>query len=129
MNKYLRAILVLFVFIFAYEWLVHGVLLAPFYNETAMLWRPEAEMQSKIHWMFIGQLLTAVIACMLFSRSDSSQLADYFIFGALLGLLFCAAQLVMYTVAPYPILLVAYWCVAELVKYTLAGVLFYFVGR
>lgn len=129
MNKYLRVILVMFVFIVAYEWLVHGVLLASLYNETAMLWRPEEDMQSKIHWMFAGQLLTAVLVCMLFSRSDSSQLADYFIFGALLGLLFCAAQLVMYAVSPYPVILIVYWCLAELIKFSLAGLLFYFFGR
>ncbi len=45
MNKqrYVISALVTFVFVFLYEFLVHGFLLGDLYKQTAQLWRSEKE--------------------------------------------------------------------------------------
>lgn len=40
------SIIVGFVFVYLYEWLVHGVLLMDVYNATANLWRAQEDMQA-----------------------------------------------------------------------------------
>lgn len=52
------------VFLFAYDWLVHGHLLMADYQATASLWRPEAEMQALWPWCIAYHVaLAAVITC------------------------------------------------------------------
>lgn len=43
-KRYLLAALCLFVFIFLYEWFVHGYLLTGMYQETSRVWRSYAQM-------------------------------------------------------------------------------------
>ena len=46
MKRFLGAAIVLFGFIFAYEWVVHGMLLTQIYESTASVWRPHEQMVS-----------------------------------------------------------------------------------
>lgn len=129
MNKYLKSLFIVFIFIFLYEWLLHGILLKGTYDATASLWRPEAAMQKMFPIMLLGQFFIAFFVCLLFARSDSTRPKDFIVFGALLGALAGAGALVMYSVAPYPMYLVIYWIVGGVVEFALAGYLFYLLNR
>lgn len=129
MNKYLKSLFIIFIFIFLYEWLLHGFILKGAYEATASLWRPEANMQKLLPFMFIGQFFIAFFACLLFARSDSSKVKDFVIFGALLGALAGAGQVIMYTVAPYPLYLTVSWIAGGVVEFALAGYLFSCLNR
>ena len=111
---------VLFVYIFVFEWVFHGVILADMYQSTAELWRSEEAMMEKLGWMIAGQALIAIFLVQIFRHLQSNTVKV----GALLGALYGSAQLVMYSVAPYPLGLTLIWIVGGIVEYTLAGVLF-----
>jgi hypothetical protein len=59
-NRLILAIVVAFIFVFATDFLIHAVWLAPDYKATAQLWRPEAEMGARFPWMLTAQLLAAI---------------------------------------------------------------------
>jgi hypothetical protein len=42
---------------FAWGWLLNGVLLKDVYAEAPSLWRSQSEMMSLFHWIIIGQAL------------------------------------------------------------------------
>jgi len=121
MNKYLRSVIVLFVFIVLYEWLVHGVILQSVYQATEQLWRTVSEQKAHVHILFLGHAVSAFAIYLLFSRSDSTLASDFVIFGAFLGLLTAGWRIVMYSVVPYPWWLVALWIIFDIVKYSLVG--------
>ena len=129
MNKYLKSLFVMFVFIFLYEWLLHGIILKDSYQATASLWRPEAQMQKLLPFMFAGQFFIAFFVCLLFARSDSTRVKDFVIFGALIGALAGSGQVIMYSVAPYPMYLTVCWIIGGVIEFALAGYLFYLLNR
>ena len=67
-KRYLGATIALFVFVFLYEWLVHGYLLMDTYKETPKLWRDFAEMQSNMPLMMGIQLFLSAWMAFIFTQ-------------------------------------------------------------
>lgn len=107
-----------FLFIWASDFLIHGVLLKTTYMDTASLWRTEEEMQKRIFWMFLSQLISAKFLTILFARGyeNGNGVAEGFRFGFLLAPLMIAPILVQYTVSPIPINLIVAWILAGIVQ-------------
>ena len=64
-KRLIIAIVIVFIAIFATDFLIHGVWLKSDYAASASLWRPESEMQKLMGWLRLGQLLAAVTATVL----------------------------------------------------------------
>src|SRR5690349_12907057 len=100
-KRLLLAIVAVFVFIFAFEWVFHGVLLKGIYAETANLWRPESEMTARFHWLVIGQAVIAVMFGVLFARGFAAGgVAGGIRLGIIIGLLRIGLDLITYAVQP-----------------------------
>ncbi|MBS0614994.1 MAG: hypothetical protein JSR58_00390 [Verrucomicrobia bacterium] len=57
LKRFIGATVVLVVFLYFYEWLIHGVLLMNTYNETPNLWRPMQQMQSMMSLSLLFRVL------------------------------------------------------------------------
>lgn len=68
MKRFLGATLVLFVFIFFYEWIVHGMLLMSTYMMTPHVWRDFAEMKANMPMAMIVQFVLAVWITFAFTQ-------------------------------------------------------------
>jgi hypothetical protein len=133
-SKCLLSVVAVFVFIFAYDWLVHGVLLKDAYVQTASLWRPIEEMQSlwPLCFVFHGALaiLYSALFCMA-ARKDSSScdanvpaapteekkccpIKKGVCFGTILGLLLGVMNGAAYMHIPIPVSLAVSWFFAGL---------------
>ena len=113
-----------FIFIFIFEWLFHGMILADAYQATAQLWRTEADMQSHFYWMLLGQLLFAVMFCFIFTKGYQQKgLAEGARYGFYMALFISTTTLVMYAVTPYPGTLVTAWIIGGIVELVLAGMI------
>lgn len=112
MKRFLIAGIAAFVFVFLYEFVVHGFLLQGIYQETAHLWRPEAEMQ--MGFMLLGQLLFAMAIAFFYpivgSDTDCKKAIP---FGLGLGLVLAALQISAYAYMPIPLALSIYWALAS----------------
>jgi hypothetical protein len=122
-KRFLLAWIGVFVVIFGFEWLFHGMYMKEMYLQTASLWRTEAEMHALFHWMLIGQFLFAGIFSYIFTKGyENKGIGEGVRYGFLIGLLMGAPQLIMYAVAPYPMEMIVKWIVGGIVEFCLAGV-------
>jgi hypothetical protein len=113
-----------FLFIFVYEWLFHGILLKDMYTQTANLWRTEEEMSRYFHWLIIGQLMLSVVFCFIFTKCyENKSICEGLRYGLWMGLFLSSPNLIMYAVAPYPWKLIATWTIGGVIEFTIAGVI------
>lgn len=112
-KRFLIASMAAFVFVFLYEFVVHGFLLKDIYQETAHLWRPEAEMQ--MGFMLLSQLLFAMAIAFFYPIvGPDTDCKKAIPFGLGLGLVLAALQIGAYAYMPIPLALSIYWALASL---------------
>lgn len=95
-------------------YLIHQVWLAPTYAATASLWRPEAEMQSKMWIMFVTSAVWSFVFTFIFARGyEGKGVGEGVRYGLLIGL-FTALPMAYdnYVVLPIPYELALKWFLA-----------------
>lgn len=130
-KRLVLAIVVVFVGMWATDFLIHQVWLQKDYVATLSLWRPEGDMQKHMGWIFAGQFLAAVAFVVIWSRGfpTAATLGGSITFGLFMGLFSEATTLILYAVQPMPANLAAKWFIAGVVRGALMGSLVYLVGR
>ncbi len=104
-----------FVFVFIFEFLVHGFLMKGQYEATMSVWRPQSE--SNMAVMFLGQILFALAVAFFYpivGPDKDCKKAVPFGFG--LGLVMAMPQIATYSYLPIPITISLLWAVAAFVK-------------
>lgn len=132
MNKKKFAILsvVMVLYFFFTDFLIHGVLLKNLYMATANLWRPEAGMHDNMPLMLLGQALVAVFFSWIFVHGYKGKgWQEGVRYGLLLGGYNMANQLIMHVVSPYPVALTASWIGLGFAQAIGGGVLASFVYK
>jgi len=124
-KRCLLASLAVFVVIGVLEMVIHGGLLKGIYQQTASVWRPEAEMMKMMWIMWVGYLIMAPLFTYLFSKGveeGKGMVGQGLRFGLLIGIFIGAPMsLGWYVVLPIPGILAFYWFAAGLVESLAAG--------
>ena len=121
-KRLLICTLVVFVFMFFYEFGFHGILLQADYEQLPNIMRTEADAQSLFHFLVLGLLLMSYIICVVFERGyENRGLAEGARFGLLIGLLLSGPSLIFYAVMQFPGDLVLKWFAGGLLELVLAG--------
>jgi hypothetical protein len=114
-NRYILASLAGFVFLFAFDFVLHGVLLHSTYMETAQLWRPEGESQFWV--MMLSQLLFAfTTACFFVRHQEGKGLNEGLRFGCYLGLIIASLTLGTYFYLPISAGLTVSWMLGDVLR-------------
>jgi len=126
MNRWLYASAAAFVVLAVLEFVVNGVLLAGIYQQTASVWRPEAEMVS-LSWLFwLAYLVFAPVFTLIYSQgfeSNKEGIGQGLRFGIYVGLLTAIPMnLIWYVVLPIPASLAVYWAIAGMVEMIAMGI-------
>lgn len=105
-------------------YLVHQVWLAPTYASLANVWRPEAEMQSKMWIMFVTSAFWSFFFCYIFARGyEGKGLAEGARYGAIIGLFFGISQSYdSYVIYPIPYSLALKWFLSGLAVCVVLGI-------
>ena len=123
MKRLILAILAGWVVIFATDIVVHHFWLAPDYEATKSIWRPEAEMQTRIHWMFIAQFLGVATFVILWAKGFAGgSIGTGMVFGLLMGLFQAIWVLVNYVLIPMPGDLAIKWFFAGIAQAVIFGI-------
>lgn len=123
MKKFSITVVAVLVVTMVTNFVIHQVLLKDMYAATASLWRPEAEMQGLMHYMLLGQLVTAIAFAWIFIHGyKGTGIMEGVRYGLLMGLFQAGGNMIMYVVAPYTCALVTAWTVAGFVQSVLVGV-------
>ncbi len=105
-----------FVFVFMYEFLVHGALMRGMYEATSSVWRPEAE--SNMFVMVLSHFLFAMAVAFFYPivGKDTADCKKAIPFGIGLGLVLAMPQIATYSYLPIPITISLLWALAVFVK-------------
>ena len=113
-KKLLMAFVAVYVVGQAMNYGIHGVWLAPTYASLASVWRPQAEMESKMWVMFATAAVFSFFFCYVFARGyEGKGLAEGARYGGVIGLFFVLSQVYeSYVNYPIPVSLAHKWFVA-----------------
>lgn len=126
MNKkrYWLATLVVFIFIFFYDWIFHGVVLRDLYMATASLWRTHEVMQMFFGWIIAGQLLLSIMFCWIFTKGYQQRgLLEGVRYGLYIGILMSAPEMIRYAVQPISLTLLWSWIGGGILEFIIAGII------
>ncbi len=125
------AIVVVFIAVFATDFVIHGVWLNARYKETMQLWRPEAEMQKHFGWLMLGQFLATITFVVLWAKGFAEKACPVcaVMFGLFMALFSQANTLVTYAVQPMPADIPIKWFVGAVVQGVLLGLIVFFVYK
>ena len=104
-----------FIFVFLFEFLMHGFLMKGMYEATMAVWRPQAE--SNMAVMMLSQFLFAIAVAFFYpivGLDKECKKAVPFGFG--LGLVMAMPQIASYSYLPIPISISLAWAAASFVK-------------
>ena len=124
-KRYVLGSLAVFVFIYLAEFLFHGVIMAGKYQEQIELLRPEAGSMARMPVMALGFLIMAFGFCFVFTKGyEGKGIAEGIRFGLYVAIAFgLSANLINYTVFPWPGMWVAYWTIGETIIMMMGGAL------
>ncbi|MFA4924547.1 MAG: hypothetical protein WC557_10180 [Ignavibacteriaceae bacterium] len=123
MKKFLLAILAVFVAWEVLDYIIHVVILAQQYKDTASLWRPEGEM--KMWLMVIVTLISSAAFCYLYDAFvKDKSMANAVKFGLVFGI---GTGIGMgygtYSVQPITYMIAFTWFLGTVVEATVAGLI------
>ena len=114
-----------FVFVFIYEYIVHGVLLVPAYEQTPELWRPMEEYESFMGFAITMQILTTAALALIYTRHHEGKgFKEGIRFGVMLGILLGLLQFSSFIWMPISIMLAGAWLVTSFLKTVGLGIIF-----
>ncbi|GJL86169.1 MAG: hypothetical protein DHS20C02_19440 [Micavibrio sp.] len=129
--RYLAAALAGFVFIFAFDFLVHGNLLMDLYEQTSELWRAPEDMV--MPWMMGTQILIALITAFIYAcgccDKEGKGIKCGIGFGIKIGLLMAVLMAASYAWMPIPLALALGWAGAGLGTGLGLGIIFSLVYK
>lgn len=120
--RYILAVLAAFITVFVFDWLWHGILMMDMYNETAALWRSEAEMSDYFLFMLLMQFVLAKWLVFIYTRNvEGKGWTEGLRYGALMGGLGAIFGAQTYAFMPLPVAIPAYWAVGYMIQFILVG--------
>ena len=123
-RNFFFAFIATFIFMFLFEWLLHGKFLRDTYMETAGLWRQAADYKNHFYFLFTGEAIIALMFVMIFAvHCRSGGIAAGLGLGTMLAVLYIGASLITYAVQPLPSKLIVFWSIGGLIEYAIAGVI------
>lgn len=129
-GRFIGAVLAVFAFMFFYEWLLHGHFLMPFYEQTRVLWRDFADMQSNMHIMVAFQLALATWTTLVFTQIyPEGGVARGILFGLFFGVFAALLNSAWWQWLPVPNELGIGWFLGSLLEGLVAGFLMGLIYR
>lgn len=133
--KCLVPVAAVFVTIFIFEWLFHGVYMMPAYQATAEHWRPESEMQGLMWVCILTKLIMAfAITCLYCWIAKGSPCGGKCTktgakFGFKIGMLLGAQQFASYIWLPIEMDMAVKWFAGNVIMGVLIGIVLALVSR
>lgn len=109
------------IFIFLFDWVVHGMLLVGQYEMYESLWRSASEMESMMGFMVFSQALLAFAMAYFVDRKGIRGWKRGAKFGAMIGTFFAAMAVGNYLFLPLALTLPVLWAVSIFVSMTCVG--------
>jgi len=123
-KKFIIASLAVFVVSSVLSFICHGVLLQGAYQATAEVWRPEADMNSKMPLMWATGLLVSFLFVFIYTKGYQGKgIMEGVRYGLWIGLLMSIPMAFnSFVTLPVPLSLAVQWFVYGVIQYILLGI-------
>lgn len=125
-QRWVVASIVVTVVVAILEMIIHGFLIQPMYQETASVWRPQAEAQAIMPLMWLGYAIFAPFFVWVYAQGatpGAEPIEQGVRFGFMLGVgLSAMNSFIWYVVLPIPHQLAVVWFFAGVGVYIAAGI-------
>ena len=125
-GRYVLGSVVVALYFYLYEWLLHGIIMSKSYNEQLGLFRPDIESGIFLFWMLLGLVIMAFGFCFIFLKGyENKGIGEGFRYGLYVGITFAVSTaLIEYSVFPFPGSWVISWIIGYMIMMILAGIIF-----
>lgn len=121
--RFLMALVAAFVFVFAFDFVFHGVYMKDaWYDPHSSFWRPPEE--ALMQWMMIGQFLMVFAIAMTLVFSGKHGAGAGATAGLCVAIAYASLYIVFYAVQPFPSGMVINWILGAGAEAIMAGALF-----
>jgi len=129
-KRLILTIVVVFVVVFATNFLIHGLWLQGVYKETVSLWRTDAEMQKHFPFMLLGNFLFAATFVVIWSKGFPAvaTLGGSCLYGLTMALFAQSLTIITYVVQPMPGSLMGKWFAAGIAQGFVLGLVVFLLG-
>lgn len=130
-KRFLLSCLAVYVVAQVLGFLVHEVFLADTYASLSGVWRPEAEMASKMGLMFLTSAVWTVLFCFIFTRGyEGKGLMEGVRYGLLIGVFFGVPfSYESWVIYPIPLSLAHIWAISSVAMCVVYGVIVALIYR
>ncbi len=123
--RFWTTILIGFIFVFCFDFIWHGMLLADKYEATLDLWRSKEEMNSYFPWALGNQFAFVLALAFIFTRNyEAKGLSEGLRFGLSMGALLAVMSFGLYPYMPIPLCLATLWFVGTFIQVIGLGLVF-----
>jgi hypothetical protein len=125
-SRWILGNVVILVFFFVYEYILHGVLLMDLYNQISSIFRPEGYTTAFYIWMIVGTLIFSFGFGYIFIKGrEGKGCAEGVRFGLLIGVAFFLPVVIgAYALHPIPAKLAIFQAVGYIIEMPIAGAIF-----
>lgn len=121
-KNFLLTLLIAFFFMYGFDFIWHAHVMREMYQNTAALWRTEAEMEVFfMHTTLISLFMALLMIYGFRNFSGNFDVKSGIKFGAFLGVVIGLVEFMMYFYMPLPLMIAVFWFVGSIVKFTLLG--------
>lgn len=133
-KKFIISVIAIFAFMYAVDFLFHGVLLKEMYVDTAHLWRTKEDMSGFWYLCIIVHLIFAILAVSLFkiflTSADKAKLLQYSLEGGvLIGMMIGVLEIAAYIYMPIPFMMVITWFSSKIIYGLGIGGILYVINK
>jgi hypothetical protein len=124
-KKWVITSLVIFVVATLLDFVIHMLILGGAYEATSHIWRPEAEMNSMMWFMWLSGLIWSFLFVYIFAKGyEGRGIMEGVRFGLVIGLFFMISMsLGNYVTLPIPFSLALYWFIFGVIEIIILGIL------
>lgn len=124
-KRFWLTVIVGFVFVWGYEYLVHGILMTDLYAQTPQLWRSDADMAAGLPVLWGVQFITVLLTAFIFTRHYQARgIGEGIRYGILIGVLLGALTAASYAWLPVSAKLGFVWFAVGLSKGVILGIIY-----
>ena len=129
-KKFIIAVITVFIFFSAFDYVFHEILMKDAYEATSNLWRPDEVMDQYFLWFMLGQFIFTLGFVGLFAKAfKRGGIAEGVIFGLLLSILFFGNLSIWHAVLPSTGGLIINWIIGTTIELILAGIIVAFIFK
>lgn len=126
--RFLGAILAVFIFIFFFDWIVHGIFLKGYYGLTPQAWRPMDEMMTMMPYAMAFQLAFAAWFTFVYTRLfKEGSIKNGLLYGLYFGVFMGIMAASWYSWLPISKQLAVSWFVSSVLEGLGAGLILGFI--